>query len=163
VLWGLYFGVLIGRERFVWGSALERAPRVLQHTYGVLVAVLGWVLFRAVDVGQAAAYYKAMVGVGVSLWDPLSQLTLAQGWVLIVISVILAAGASERLMSRLRRETMPVADSDLGSAFNAAAEPEEPVSVRSSVTMVVIVIASLALATVFMVSVSYSPFIYFRF
>lgn len=163
VLWGLYFGLLIGLERYVWGAALERSPRVLQHAYGILVAVLGWVLFRAVDVGQAVAYYKAMLGIGVGLTDPLTHLTFQRGWVLMVIAVVLAAGAAEPLISRLRAQTMPLADPEQGSEYNADASPPERVTVRGSVTMVVMVVAALALATVFLVSVSYSPFIYFRF
>src|SRR4029079_3047176 len=37
VLWGLYFGVVIGLERMLYGDALARAPRVLQHVYGLLI------------------------------------------------------------------------------------------------------------------------------
>jgi len=164
ILWGLYFGLLIGLERFVWGAALERAPRALQHLYGLLVAVLGWVLFRSVDIAQAAAYFKAMFGfAAVPGWDPLADLTLAQGWVLLVIAAVLSAGVADRFVQRLRRQTMPVAEADLGSEFHAETEPPEQITVPSAIAMLVIAVACLAVATVFMVSVSYSPFIYFRF
>ncbi len=163
VLWGLYFGVLIGLERFVWGRLLERLPRGLQHLYGLVVAVLGWVMFRSEDLTQAIEYYRAMVGVGVSAWDPLAELVLRRGWVLLIVSAVLAAGVANRLVSKLRAQSMPPADPHLGSGYNADAEPPERMTLASSVLMTVIVVAALALATVFLVSVSYSPFIYFRF
>lgn len=164
VLWGLYFGLLIGLERFVWGRALERAPRVFQHLYGILAAVLGWVLFRSVDVGQAVAYYMSMFGAA-SLpgWDPIADLAWQRGWALVILCAVLAAGVADRFMSRLRRQSMPQADPAQGAPVAPDAEPAEKMTVASSLAMVVIVVTSLALATAFIVSVAYAPFIYFRF
>jgi len=62
VLWGLYFGVIIGLERSLYGAALARAPRAMQHLYGVIVPVLGWVLFRSTSLHQAGGYYWSMSG-----------------------------------------------------------------------------------------------------
>jgi alginate O-acetyltransferase complex protein AlgI len=164
VLWGLYYGVLIGLERYVWGRALERVPRVLQHAYGIVVAVLGWVLFRSVDVAQAGAYYRTMFGAeGAPLWDPSANLAWQRGWALAAICAVLAAGAADPLMSRLRRRSMPPADPAQGGHVDTSAAPVEPMTALGSLTMVVIVVVCLALATAFMVSVAYSPFIYFRF
>jgi hypothetical protein len=58
---------------------------------------------------------------------------------------------------------MPIAQEDLGSAYHAEADPPEPITVGTSLLMVVTVVACLGLATAFLVAVSYSPFIYFRF
>lgn len=164
VLWGLYFGVLIGLERFVWGRALERAPRAFQHLYGILIAVLGWVLFRSTSLDQAVAYYQAMFGAGsVPAWDAAADLAWQRGWALILVCAILAAGAADRLMSRLRRQSMPVVDPAQGGHVDPDAQPAEPMTVSSSLLMVAIVVVCLVLATAFIVSVAYSPFIYFRF
>ena len=64
VLWGLYYGVLIGLERSVTARASTRLPRPVQHVYGVLVAVVGWVIFRSTSLHQVGEYYRAMVGAG---------------------------------------------------------------------------------------------------
>lgn len=164
VAWGLYYGVLIGLERFVWGAALERTPKALQHVYGVLVAVLGWVLFRSVDIEQAGTYFATMFGLGAKPgWDPLAGLTLSQAWVLLIVAAVLSAGVADRFVQRLRRQMMPLAQADLRSEFHAEAEPPEQITVSTTLLALVIAGACLALATVFLVSVSYSPFIYFRF
>jgi len=164
VVWGLYYGVLIGLERFVWGSALARMPRVVQHGYGLLVVLLGWVFFRAESLEQAGSYFATMfAGRGVGWWDPLSSLTLSRSWVLIAVSIVLAAGAARPLMDRLRRQTMPTAAEDQNSSYDANDVPPERITAGTSLLMVLLVVGGLALATAFLVAVSYSPFIYFRF
>lgn len=99
ILWGLYYGVLIGLERTGLGRAVEALPRALQHGYGVLVAVLGWVLFRSTDVGQAGHYYATMLtGAGRPWWDDQSTLDLQQSLVIALVAIALAAGVFRRLM-----------------------------------------------------------------
>ncbi len=102
VLWGLYFGVLIGLERSGLGALVDRLPRPAQHLYGLLVVVLGWVLFRSTSFGQAGAYYRTMLtGGGRSLWDDATTLDLQQAWVIALLAIVLAAGALRRPMDRL--------------------------------------------------------------
>jgi alginate O-acetyltransferase complex protein AlgI len=111
VLWGLYFGVIIGLERSVYGDALARLPRVLQHGYGLLVAVLGWVLFRSVSVGQAVDYYRSMFGLSGDqpAWDATADFAVGQTWVIASIAVLLAAGAARPFMERAERLLAPEA------------------------------------------------------
>ena len=91
VLWGLYFGIIIGLERSLYGDGLARAPRVLQHLYGLLIPVLGWVLFRSTSLQQAGSYYWSMSGLrpGLPRWDPAVWLALDRTWVIAVIGVLL--------------------------------------------------------------------------
>jgi alginate O-acetyltransferase complex protein AlgI len=112
VLWGLYFGVIIGLERSVYGDALARLPRPLQHLYGLLVAVLGWVLFRSVSVEQAVSYYRSMLGLAGDLpgWDPTVDLALGRTWVISVLAILLAAGAARPFMERAERQMAPDVD-----------------------------------------------------
>lgn len=164
VLWGLYFGVLIGVERFFLGGLLDRLPRAFQHIYGVLVAILGWVLFRAADVDQAFSYYRTMFGFSRAPgWDAHATLAVERGWVLFAVSVALAAGIARPLMERIRSQTMPPDPMDRPGDFTVDAEPPSAITARTSVLMIAIVVPCLVVATAFLVAVSYSPFIYFRF
>ena len=59
VIWGLYHGVLLvlyQGSRVAW----DKAPVVLQRAACFLLVVLGWVMFRAPDLGTAADVYAAM-------------------------------------------------------------------------------------------------------
>src|SRR5262249_44887600 len=99
VLWGMYFGVLIGLERFGLGALVGRLPRVGQHAYGGVVALVGWVLFRSADVRQGWPCYRAMFGLSsVPVWGVQAEFAVVQSFVVVVICVALAAGIGRRVM-----------------------------------------------------------------
>jgi alginate O-acetyltransferase complex protein AlgI len=187
IVWGLYYGVLIGLERGRLGRAVDRLPRPAQHLYGVLVAVLGWVLFRSVSFTQAIEYYRAMLGLGgVPVWDARASYAIAQTAVVVVIATALSFGASRRLMDATQRlltapavETHSITVSignDPGPAGVSVMERDEPGGTlevedssrraarrRGSLLLAAVVGAMLLVSTAFVVAVTYSPFIYFRF
>ena len=45
ILWGLYYGVLLILEKFVYGRFLQKLPSFVQHIYTLIVVVLGWGTF----------------------------------------------------------------------------------------------------------------------
>lgn len=62
--WGLYYGILLMGERFVWGKALDKLPAFLRHFYTLFLVVLGWLLFRAESLPYALGVFKVMFGLG---------------------------------------------------------------------------------------------------
>ena len=56
VLWGVYYGVLLVCEKLVWGRALAKLPGLVQHAYGILVFMLGWLVFWIGDMGAMRLY-----------------------------------------------------------------------------------------------------------
>ena len=193
VLWGLYFGIVIGLERMLYGDALARAPRVLQHLYGVLIPVLGWVLFRSTSVNQAGSYFWSMSGLRPDLpgWDPQVGLALDRTWVIAVIGTVLAAGAARPFMDRAERALTrtpapapppvpsaapseptvsptphPATASTLtleATAVRTDPDVKAPISPFFAVVIALVVVVLLVVATAFIVATTYSPFIYFRF
>ena len=132
VLWGLYYGVIIGLERTAFGRALERLPVALQHVYGVLVAVWGWVLFRSTSTGQAVDYYRAMFGLDDAriAWDGTASLAVEQTWVIVILACALAAGAARPLMDRIEKAFAPERDHTRPATVPAPARPSgQPVPV----------------------------------
>ncbi len=57
--WGLWHAAFLILERAWLGKLLDRS-RVLKHVYTALVLLPGWVIFRVVDLRQAASYLKRM-------------------------------------------------------------------------------------------------------
>ena len=49
VLWGLYYGVLLLNEKLVIGKRIERVPRVLRWLVTFVLVNIGWVLFNLTD------------------------------------------------------------------------------------------------------------------
>ena len=42
VLWGLYYGVLLIFEKFVFKKVLDKLPSAIQHIYTMFIVVIGW-------------------------------------------------------------------------------------------------------------------------
>ena len=139
MLWGLYFGVLLLLEKFVFGRVLEKMPSVLRWAYAFVLVVIGWVLFRAGSLPQIAWYLKAMFTPA----EGLHRLTLycvnQYGFELIaacVASLPIAKWLAAR--ERVRGGLMT-----LGANLWA--------------------FAVFGLSVVWLISSSFNPFIYFRF
>lgn len=62
VLWGLYYFLFLTGEKYLWGKGLARLPRPVRHAYALVVIIVGWVLFRATSLEQAAHMLSAMFG-----------------------------------------------------------------------------------------------------
>lgn len=62
VVWGLYYAAVLMGEKFLWGRSLERLPTALRHIYAMVIITVGWVFFRAADLGQAGQMLGAMFG-----------------------------------------------------------------------------------------------------
>jgi alginate O-acetyltransferase complex protein AlgI len=86
--WGLFHGVFLVVERMKAGRMLESLWMPFRHVYTLLIVAVGWVLFRADSMGQAAAFLQAMAGFGRGsgvayhpglYWDAQLMLALAAG------------------------------------------------------------------------------------
>lgn len=61
IVWGLYHGFFSILERLFLGKALKNNPiKIINHLYAIIVFVVGWVLFRADNIGQAMLLIKNM-------------------------------------------------------------------------------------------------------
>lgn len=98
--WGIYFGVLLSAERFVWGKWLIRLPKAVQHIYAVIVIFTGWALFFSPDLGLALDYIGVMFGAGASgLADMQTVYFLMSHWLLFVLCIV---GSSPKGAGMLR-------------------------------------------------------------
>ena len=62
VAWGVYHGIGLVAERCGFRKVVDRMPKVLGNAYVLLFVVVGWVLFRAPDMGYAWAYICNLFG-----------------------------------------------------------------------------------------------------
>lgn len=62
VLWGLYYGIILVLEKYIWGKKLEKLPLCLRHVYTILIVVVGFVLFVFDDMQALSLYFQAMAG-----------------------------------------------------------------------------------------------------
>lgn len=64
VVWGLYYGLLLLLEKYVFRDLPERLPAAVRHLYTLFFVALGWVFFFSPGLKEAVGYIGVMFGVG---------------------------------------------------------------------------------------------------
>lgn len=62
ILWGLYYGILLIFEKYVWYRVQKKLPSICNHIIVMFVVMIGWVLFFSEDVNQAFTIIGSMFG-----------------------------------------------------------------------------------------------------
>jgi len=142
VLWGLLYAVFLMIEKFV--PAIQKLPDVLKRIYVLLIVVLGFVLFNAVDLKQAAGDIGGMFGFGgVPLVSDATWYYLRSYGMVLILGIVgstpLIRDTANRLMA------------------------QEKTAKIVSILEPVVLIALLLLCTAYLVDGSFNPFLYFRF
>lgn len=144
LVWGLYYGVILILERYVWGRELGRLPVFVQHIYTFVLVLIGWVFFFSPSLGAAMDYLGVMFGAGASAWiDRQGFYFLLTHWLLFLLCAI---GSSLRGMNILRLLT-------------GSYESRRIRQIAACVVYIGMFLVSLA----FLVTESFHPFLYFRF
>lgn len=143
VAWGVYFGVFLVMEKYIWGALLDELPNVVRHIYTVIVVLIGWVLFFSPSLGYAFRYFLAMLGAGAGFADHEGVFILLTHWLL----YLLAAIGSTTLGIRIIRGITGALRSGVGQTIVSA----------------LVFTGMFLTAVVFLVTDGYVPFIYFRF
>jgi len=145
ILWGLYYGVLLILEKYIWGKYLQKMPSVIQHLYTLFIVVVGFEFFVFEDFGKLAVYLGKMFGIGAPLADgSLVYLLLGFG-VILAAACVLATPAASKLRARIDASDNPRLIAWSSAALSAG-----------YILLFIICVAA-------MVNNSYSPFLYFQF
>jgi len=148
VLWGVYYGLLLVGENYLWGEAWKKMPALLRHGATFVLLVLGWVIFRAVGLQSVGAYFAALFGAGGNgaLMDGQAEYYLRQfRW-----ELLLAIPACLPLKHWLKAQLDQRQESRLAQGARAFAPP-------------LLALASGGLALLYLVGSGFNPFIYFQF
>ena len=62
VVWGIWHGLFLILERLPLGKAIDKMPLALARLYAMLIVIIGWVFFRADNLGAAVHYISIMFG-----------------------------------------------------------------------------------------------------
>ncbi|MEE1257351.1 MAG: MBOAT family O-acyltransferase [Lachnospiraceae bacterium] len=145
VLWGIYYGILLAFEKFVWGKGLAKLPKLVQHLYALLIVVFGFVIFTFDDMAALRTYLTSMLGMaGNPLFGTEVFWYLGNYGVVLIASCILAFPVYPWLKAKI---------SCMGTAVT---------TITSALSMLGYM-ALFLLATAYLVNDTYNPFLYFRF
>ena len=141
MLWGIYFGILIILERFVYGKFLAKLPKILGIFYTFVLVLFGWVLFETATLKDAFNYFKAMFGATGKFYDVKATYFLVTYGVVLVLCII----GSTQLVKK-------------GAEYVTKFSTKLSLSVRPLIQL-----AIMLLSTAYLVNETYNPFLYFRF
>lgn len=103
IVWGLYIGIVLILEKYVWGSVLDTKPRIFRRIYTILFILVGWVFFFSPSIGFALRYLAAMVGGGAGIADGTGVFLLVTHWLLFGLAVLGSSSAGHSVLKRLTR------------------------------------------------------------
>ncbi len=142
IIWGMFHGLFLVTERMGLGKLLEKNRfRIFNHLYTVLIVIVGWVFFRADTLSDAVVILRQMF-----IWNggiyPVT-LFLNRKVIFLALSGILFSGIIQSACPKL---TVHLYDKN---------------NIKTADIFIMAVL--LFLCTMYLVSSTYNPFIYFRF
>ena len=139
VLWGLYYGVLLIFEKFVFKKVLDKLPSAIQHIYTMFIVVIGWGLFYFTDMSKLGTFLGDLFNFGNGICGEQALNLILSYLPLIIVAAVASTPLAAKLYAKVQNTKY------IGFAQTA---------------FVAIV---LILCTASLVNQSYNPFLYFRF
>ncbi len=138
VVWGLYYGVLIGVERILSQTVGWKMPRVFGHIYCIFITLVGWVFFYFESLKEGLGYLRQMFGLaGLPVWNLQLEIVFTNNLYFIILALIACTPLFAFVWRRLRLGETPLLLVLNGGLFFAA--------------------------VAMLVGRTYNPFLYFRF
>ncbi len=141
IVWGVYYGVIIVMEKYVWGLSLEQLPKAVRHIYSIILILVGWVFFFSPSIGYALRYLAAMIGLGGGIADMEAWFILLTHWLLYLLAVLGSTAMGYSVIRKLAGGT----------------------SRARTVSAVVVYFGMFFVSVAFLVTGTFNPFLYFRF
>lgn len=139
IIWGLYYGIILILEKFVFSSATKKLPDFVTRIYTLIAVVIGWVIFEITSPIDELGFIGAMFGFGGSLFDGFTLNVLHNYSVILIVAAITATGLPLKLWKKF------VSNKKL-----------DGVCITGE-------IAGMAACIAYLVDASYNPFLYFNF
>lgn len=139
IIWGLYFGIILIIEKYFLLNHLKR-HKVVGHIYTFIIVVFGFVIFNHSDLNELITFITNMLGLnGLAFSNSETIYYLESNLVLLIISFIFASPLLKNLYGRIKNYRWTYYLEYTG--------------------LIIIFILSIS----YLVSASFSPFLYFRF
>ena len=143
IVWGIYYGVILIMEKYVWGAVVDSLPKVVRRIYTMVLILIGWVFFFSPSLGYALRYLFAMVGGGAGIADSNAFFLLLTHWLFYLLAILGSSAAGSRILKSVIRIW--------GNSV-----------VRTVVTGILF-FGMLFISVAFLITDTYQPFLYFRF
>ena len=139
IIWGVYYGIILILEKFVFAKVIDKLPAAVTRTYTLLMVVIGWVIFEISSPAAELEFIGSMFGASGAFFD-ISTLNMLHNYaVIIIVAAVVASGIPMKICKKF------FANNKLG-AVQIAGEA-----------------VGMATCIAYLVDASYNPFLYFNF
>lgn len=143
ILWGLYYGILLICEKYIYGKLLGKS-KVISHIYFIIITVVGFEIFSASSFSDIGVRLGELIGIGTAaLADTVSTYYFKSYLFVLLSAVVLSLPA----VKFVKEKTIKLR---CGTSF-----------VKYSGYIICMLL--LLVSTSYLVDGSYNPFLYFRF
>ena len=153
VLWGFLHGFFLIVERIGGSRFSGLFWRPVQHIYTIFIVLMAWVLFRADSLGAALSYYGALFGNGAMQNDfaVYNKILNFEFLLFFTISLLSATGIFIQIGGFVETKL-----SGINERYLATTEVYR-------VVQAIFLIGIFVLCSVYLITNTYNPFIYYRF
>ncbi|SFE07495.1 alginate O-acetyltransferase complex protein AlgI [Peptostreptococcaceae bacterium pGA-8] len=138
IIWGMYYGILLILEKYLWGDRINTLSPRIQSFYTMFFVVIGWVIFSSDSLNEVIGSLQGMFFLsGKSLINSSALYLIRTNLVLFAIGI-------------------------LASTPEVIKQYKTLIS-RNKVIALIMLMLVLVLSTAYLVYSSYNPFLYFRF
>lgn len=88
VLWGVYYGVLLIFEKYVYSKVQKKLPAIVNILVTFIIVIIGWVFFFSNSFGESVNYLGAMFGANGIGFDNTGLFLLLNNLVMMIIAWI---------------------------------------------------------------------------
>lgn len=141
IAWGLYYGILLIFEKYIFKKVLDKLPAALQHVYAMVLVMIGWVLFAAPSLSRAVSFIGSMFGMGAGLVDSLGFYYFKTTFILAIIAILCSTPK-------------------LYKTFMAYVYTRKEFG---NILYIGAYVLIFAISVAYLVNATYNPFLYFRF
>ncbi|HVD96553.1 MAG TPA: MBOAT family O-acyltransferase [Cytophagaceae bacterium] len=144
IIWGLYFGFLVGIEKLFLGNLLNKLPKFVGHVYLLIATILGWTFFYFTDMSRMKQFFRLVFGLTDNpFWNFELELVLKNHIFWIFFAVLCCLPVYPALVGWLKKNFKETGWFDY--------------------VLLTFYALILLLCTALLVGKSYNPFLYFRF
>jgi len=140
VAWGLYYGIFLIFEKFIFERVLKKLPVLVKKLYTMVIVIVGWVLFAAPTLSWAVKYIKILFFVGKNKFiDGNFKYYFNNNFILLIILILASTPFLKNIFNSIKKSRGGYA-----------------ISIIIQCTLFILAIA-------YLLNASYNPFLYFRF
>ncbi len=140
IIWGLYFGIILILEKFIFGKYLEKMPSVFSRIYVLLTVMISFIIFSGESSKQIFEHLGGLIGFkDIPLVSQESLYYFKSYLVILLVGIIGSTPIMKNLLSKEKIKKI--------------------VNILEPVFLIFILI----LSTSYIVDGSFNPFLYFRF